>query len=215
MRSFRAGVFLLAGALLWASAFAADMTRVQALAAVEQTDAAVRLAGVDRLAEIGTTADGDQMLAQLGDADPRIREAAESAVWQIWSRSGDPEIDALFARGLVQLRLSALNDALATFDEIVKRRPAFAEGWNKRATIYFLLGQSDKSLADCDEVLKRNPRHFGALSGAGQIQMQLGRLRPALQFFRRAVEVHPNLEWPAQMIPILEQRLRDQDRNTT
>ncbi len=63
-------------------------------------------------------------------------------------------------------------------------------------------------------MLQRNPRHFGALSGAGQIQLQLGRWRPALQFFRRAVEIHPNLEWPAQMIPILEQRLRDEDRNT-
>lgn len=149
MRGCRTGVFVLAGALLWASTFAADMTRAQALAAIEQTDAAVRLAGVDRLAEIGATADADQLLAQLGDADPRVREAAEAAIWQIWSRSGDPEIDALFARGLVQMRLSALDDALATFDEIVERRPAFAEGWNKRATVYFLLGQNEKSLADC------------------------------------------------------------------
>ncbi len=111
------------------------------------------------------------------------------------------------------MRISALDDALATFDEIVRRQPDFAEGWNKRATIYFMLGQHQKSLQDCDEVLKRNRHHFGALSGAGQIHLQAGHWRRALEFFQRAVDLNPNLEWPSQMIPVLEQRVRDDDRN--
>ena len=62
-------------------------------------------------------------------------------------------------------------------------------------------------------MFKRNPHHFGALSGAGQIHLQLGNMRRALELFRRAVEVNPNLQGPAQMIPLLEQHLQDDDRN--
>ena len=140
--------------------------------------------------------------------------AAETAIWSIWSRSGDPDIDKLFARGLEQMQASALHDALTTFNEIVSRKPDFAEGWNKRATIYFLLGQNEKSLADCDEVFMRNPRHFGALSGAGQIHLLLRNPKRALEFFRRAAEVNPNLQGAAQMIPLLEQHLREADRRS-
>ena len=77
------------------------------------------------------------------------------------------------------------------------------------------MGEFDKSLKDCDEVLKRNKHHFGAMSGAGQIHMQLGNPKKALEFFRRAVDVNPNLDGPAQMIPLLEQHLRDKDQSTT
>ena len=81
------------------------------------------------------------------------------------------------------MRASELDEALATFSDIVARKPAFAEGWNKRATIYFLIGENEKSLRDCDEVLRRNPNHFGALSGAGQIHLSLGNPERALEFF--------------------------------
>ena len=215
MRTLRISLCWLAAALFSVSAFAAPLTRAQALAALAQADAAVRLAAVDRLADIGTMADAERVLDRLRDVDPEVREAAASAAWQIWSRSGDPKIDQLFARGVEQMQAAELADALATFDEIVRRKPAFAEGWNKRATIYFLLGENEKSLHDCDEVFKRNPRHFGALSGAGQIHLRLGNLQRALDFFRRAVDVNPNMDGPAQMIPLIEQRLREGDRNRT
>lgn len=173
------------------------------------------MAAVDRLAGIGLMVDADRIVERLGDTDARVRNSAAAAVWQIWSRSGDPAIDKLFARGLEQMQSSALGDALATFNEVVRRKPSFAEGWNKRATIYFLLGEHEKSLKDCEEVFKRNPNHFGALAGAGQIHLQLGNMRSALEFFRRAVRVNPNLEGPVQMIPLLERRLQNEDRNRT
>lgn len=202
---------LLAGTA--AAAPAAPLSRAQALAAIAQPDAALRLAGVLRLARIGMLADAERVLDRLADADDDVREAAQAAAWQIWSRSGDPAIDRLFAQGMAQLEAAALADALATFDRIVRLKPAFAEGWNKRATVYFLLDQHDKSLRDCDQVFKRNPRHFGALSGAGQIHLQRGDLRRALGFFKRALEVNPNLEGPAQMVPLIEQRLREGGRH--
>ena len=213
MRTRQIWVCVLGAVLLASAAAAAQLTRVQAIAALAQPDAAARSAGVNRLAEIGLMVDANRVLERLSDTDARVQIAAATAVWQIWGRSGDPKIDQLFSRGLEQMQASALGDALATFSEIVRRKPAFAEGWNKRATVYFLLGENEKSLKDCDEVFKRNPHHFGALSGAGQIHLQLGNMRRALELFRRAVEVNPNLQGPAQMIPLIEQQLQDDDRN--
>lgn len=194
---------------------AADLSREQALKALERPEAAARLAGVEQLADIGQMADVDRLLARLGDPDPQVRASAAQAMWQIWSRSGDPAIDQLFARGVEQMQSAAYEEALAVFDDIVARKPDFAEGWNKRATLYFLLGQNERSLRDCDEVLKRNPNHFGALSGAGQIHLKLGHPQRALEFFKRALKVNPNLDSVREVIPILEQHLRDKGRHTT
>ena len=214
MRILRSCSLVLAAALAASAPHAAQLTRAQALEAIELPEARARVAGVGRLAEIGRSADADRLLGRLRDTDPQVRGLAAAAMWQIWSRSGDPVIDKLFARGLEQMQASAFDDALATFSEIVRRKPAFAEGWNKRATVYFLLGQNEKSLKDCDEVLKRNRNHFGALSGAGQIHMKLGNAQLALEFFQRALDVNPNLEGLAQVIPMLELHLRDKGRNT-
>jgi tetratricopeptide (TPR) repeat protein len=197
------------------AAHAADLSRDQALKALEQPEAAQRLAGVERLAEVGQMADADRLLGRLGDADPQVRESAAQAMWRIWSRSGDPAIDSLFARGVEQMQRAAYEDALTVFNEIVARKPEFAEGWNKRATLYFLLDRNQESLRDCDEVLKRNPNHFGALSGAGQIHLRLDHPQLALEFFRRALKVNPNLDTIRLVIPMLEQRLHDKGRITT
>jgi len=208
---------LLAALLFTASSPCAELTRQQALQAAEQPAAEARLAGVERLGKVGEMADADRLLPRLRDADPRVRESAGDAMWRIWSRSGDPAIDQLFARGLGQMQAADYEQALATFSDIVARKPAFAEGWNKRATLYFLIGENDKSLRDCDEVLKRNPNHFGALSGAGQIHLRLGHPEQALEFFKRALQINPNLEGPAQLVPLLERHLRERGpaRNTT
>src|SRR5256885_993429 len=85
-------------------------------------------------------------------------------------------------------------EALAAFTRVIELKPGFAEGWNKRATAYFLAGEYRRSLKDCDEVIKRNPQHFGVLSGFGQIYLQLDQPEKALEYFRRALAVNPNLE---------------------
>ena len=191
---------------------AAPLSRARALQALGRPDAAQRLAAVDRLAGIGIGPDADRVAVLLADADPQVREAAAAAMWLIWSRSGDAAIDARFVRGVGQMQAGALDDALLTFNEIVRRKPAFAEGWNKRATILFMMGRNDESLRDCDEVFKRNQLHFGALSGAGQIHMRLGNWQQALEFFQRALQVNPNLVGLEQVILMLERRLRDKAR---
>jgi tetratricopeptide (TPR) repeat protein len=215
MRIVRLLSIILAAMLAAGVCYGAPMSRSQALKGLEQPEPRVRLEAIGRLADIGRMEDANRLVAYLDDDDEQVRTASSAAIWLIWSRSGDPAIDALYARGVEQMQASDLDAALATFSEIVRRKPEFAEGWNKRATVYFLLGQNEKSLLDCDEVLKRNPNHFGALAGAGQIHLQMGNPELALKFFQRAVEVNPNLEGPAQAIPMLENFLSEKRRNTT
>jgi tetratricopeptide (TPR) repeat protein len=190
------------------------LTRDQALQAITQSASAQRLKGVERLMQVGTMADTDAVLTRLSDPNPRVRVQATAALWEIWSRSGDVQVDALFAQGVKQMQASELQAALRTFTDIVQRKPEFAEGWNKRATVLFLLGEDEKSLSDCDEVLRRNPKHFGALSGAGQIHLKLDRPQKALDFLQRALEINPNLTGLERLLPLLEQQVRDKLRST-
>jgi tetratricopeptide (TPR) repeat protein len=193
---------------------AAPLTRNEALHSLEHPQASARRAGVERLAAVGTMADADRLVPRLADDEAQVREAAEAALWQIWSRSGDGAIDALYWRGVQQMQDGRLSAARSTFSEIIRRKPAFAEGWNKRATVLYLLGEYELSLKDCDEVLKRNRNHFGALSGIGQIQAALGRFELARDAFERALQINPNLPGAAQALRQLEQLLEQGRRRT-
>ncbi|MGQ0656226.1 MAG: tetratricopeptide repeat protein, partial [Betaproteobacteria bacterium] len=98
---------------------------------------------------------------------------------------------------------------------VIGRLPDFAEGWNKRATVYYLAGEYRKSIADCDEVLKRNPGHFGALSGLGEIHLGLGEPEQALGWFRKALEVNPNLLGVEFRVKELERQLEAKRSRST
>jgi tetratricopeptide (TPR) repeat protein len=84
--------------------------------------------------------------------------------------------------------------AEATFTRLIETSPAFAEGWNKRATVRYLAGDYEASIADCRETLERNPNHFGALSGQGLCHFMLRQFREAALLFRRALAVHHHLD---------------------
>ena len=154
------------------------------------------------------------LVRTLRDPDPVVRTLAERALWQVWSRSGDAEIDALFQEGVDQMTRRDGPAAVAIFSRITEKRPDFAEGWNKRATVYFLMGEYQKSLADCAEVLKRNPSHFGVLAGYGQIYLQLNEPDRALSYFERALAVNPNMEQVEQVIEELKSLLVKQKKDT-
>ena len=206
---------LAAALLLLVAADGTAPTREQALTDLGRTsDVAARQRGVAWLGEHGTVDDLPRLAAALRDPDAGVRRLAEEAMWQLWSRSGDDEIDRLLAVGIAEMNARAGAAAVDTFSRIIARRPDFAEGWNKRATVYYLLGEYEKSLADCDEVMKRNPYHFGALSGYGMIYLQLGRPEQALSFFERALAVNPNLESVRETVDALREQLVRRGRNT-
>lgn len=206
-RALCTGVAALAFALPW-TAVQAESGRQQALTALEQPDTAVRIAAIEQLAATGTMEDAPRLVPQLRDADEAVHARAASAMWEIWSRSGDPDLDALLQHGLEQLSRGEFDLALATFDEVVARRPDFAEGWNKRATAWFLLDRPTQSLKDCDETLKRNPLHFGAMSGAALIHLHFGRLDAARGYLARALQIHPHLAGARELHDIVDSVLR-------
>ena len=185
-------------------------TRAQALRTLQHPQAPERAAAVARLAEVGTMADSAQLAQRLRDEDQGVRELATSALWMIWNRSGDPAIDRLLARGVQQMGDGDLQAALASFDRVVRRKPAFAEGWNKRATVRFMLGDDAASLKDCEQVLRRNPLHFGALSGMAQIHLRRGDLDLALQAWVRALQANPNIDGGMDVLQRLEEAVRRQ-----
>ena len=190
------------------------LTREQALADIGKPEVESRRHAAASLGEVGTMADAPVLLSALSDADEVVRALAEHSVWEVWSRSGDAETDHLLQVGIEQMGRSEGPAAVQTFSAVIQRRPDFAEGWNKRATVYFLMGEYERSLKDCDEVMKRNPSHFGALAGYGQIYLQLDQPERALEYFRKALRVNPNLRGVAQIIPQLERALMERRKGT-
>jgi tetratricopeptide (TPR) repeat protein len=190
------------------------LTHEQALQDLTSPDVEARRLATAWLGELATPDDLPALFRQLRDSDDLVRALTENSIWQTWSRSGDAKVDALFKVGVEQMTQGRTEAAIDTFTEIIRRKPDFAEGWNKRATIYFLVGDYDKSLADCDEVIKRNPQHWGALSGYGQIYLQLDRPEEALTYFQRALAVNPNLQNVENMIQQLKQVVIEKRRGT-
>ena len=186
--------------------------RNEAVAGLYNRDASVRRDAVDQLARVGTSADADLVIEALYDSDPEVRVHAEAAVWQLWSRSGDAEADRLLKSGIQRMEDGQLRQAVDVFTRITERKPEFAEGWNKRATAYYLMGDFDRSLKDCAEVIKRNPQHFGALSGYGMIYLRLGRPETALGYFERALEINPNMKGVEESIKLIRYKLRHDRR---
>jgi len=165
---------------------------------------------------------GVKMPAAADQNDPRLvplfsalksaptTEAArpiEETIWQVWANSGDPTVDTLMAEGVARLNIGDNDAALALFDQVVKLTPAFAEGWNKRATTLYTMGRFEESVGDIDKVLALEPRHFGALSGLGMCDIRLGKEREAFAAFQRAASVDPNLPGVQANIEALKKRL--------
>lgn len=196
----RAVKFTLCHALVWPLllglplAFAADGELNDLLRLLEEGGSEQRRNALLALADKGDFNTVPPVAAMLHDGDRVARKLAEKALWSIWSRSGDVEADELLRMGSLLLANGQLARSVAVFDAVIQRNPGFAEGYNKRATALYHLGEYRKSLDDIDETLKLNPYHFGALSGAGLCMIGLERLDSALIYFDRALKINPNME---------------------
>jgi tetratricopeptide (TPR) repeat protein len=172
---------------------APPQSREEALRSLASQDAATRAEAVVWIANRGGMPDAALLQERLRDESAFVRGYAEQGLWLLWTRSGDAEIDRQMANATELMQSGQHAAALEILTKVVKAKPDFAEGWNRRATVYYLAGEHRKSIADCNEVLKRNPGHFGALSGLGQIHVQLEQYEEALKWFHRALEVNPNM----------------------
>jgi len=124
--------------------------------------------------------------------DSEEAAAVQRKIWQIWLRAGQAQLDALMEKGIEALTVNELERAIELFTEIIETSPNFAEGWNKRATAYYLNGDFTASVRDIERTLALEPRHFGAVSGMGLIFLSRGDKVGALQAFTRVLEINPH-----------------------
>jgi len=122
---------------------------------------------------------------------PAQAGAVEDHIWQIWTASGDPVIDKLMSASDAAVQQNDFSAAIQDLDQVTTTKPDFAEGWNKRATIYYLMGQYQEALSDIDRTLMLEPRHFGALAGLGLTNLKLGRDEAAVDAFQRVLSIDP------------------------
>lgn len=135
----------------------------------------------------------------------------EGVIWDTWMASDDAEVNRLMAAGIEAMATVDYKAALEAFDRIVALAPAFAEGWNKRATVLYLMGEYTASIADVDKTLALEPRHFGALSGLGLIQTELEHEEEALEAFEQALAINPNMPGAQRQADELRRHIRDRE----
>ncbi len=148
----------------------------------------------------------DRLFGQLRQADDeKSTQLLENAIQALWLRSGSPTADLLMKQAADAMGEQNFGAALVILDTVVELNPNFVEGWNRRATLHFLRGDFTSSLSDIDQVLSLEPRHYGALSGQGEIFKKRGAGRKALRALRRARTVNPRLKNLNERIRELEQ----------
>ncbi len=149
------------------------------------------------------------LTAVTEESDARTVEAR---IQQLWLESGDAEVDRLMGYAIAAVNAGAYTLAIGYLDSIVLRKPDYAEGWNKRATVYWLMGANDRafyarSLSDIARTLALEPRHWGALAGRGWILQDLGKDRQAVAAFRQALAIDPWREDVRVSLRLLEDKL--------
>lgn len=133
-----------------------------------------------------------ELLNQLRLAkDVATAHDLEERIWAAWMTSGNEEVDGLVRQSVELMQTGQFDDALATLDTVVRKLPGYAEGWNKRATLLYEMKEYDRSMADIAKVLELEPRHFGALSGIGLINIAKGDRKGAIEAYRKVLEVDP------------------------
>lgn len=115
----------------------------------------------------------------------------EQRIWDIWHTAPDAELQELMLAGRQAMNQADLLQALDIFDNMIELAPDYAEGWNKRATVNYLLRRLPESLSDIAETLKREPRHFGALAGRGLVHIQGNNLREAARAYEEVLKISP------------------------
>jgi tetratricopeptide (TPR) repeat protein len=170
-------------------------------------------AGQPRLAQAAPDAPAraqrlDELFARLkATRDEGEGDTIVADIWKAWLQSGRPELDEQMDQAVKQMAFGLLQPALGILDAIVEQAPGWAEAWNKRATVLFLLDLHDRSLADIERTLALEPRHFGALAGRGLILTAKEDYRAALAAFRQALAINPFLKERHSIIPELQKRV--------
>lgn len=127
--------------------------------------------------------------------DAKAAQATADRIWRIWSENPDNQLlTKALNEGVAQMNAGRLREAEQLFTSVIEADPDFAEAWNKRATVYFLMGAYDLSKRDIAQTIAREPQHFGALSGLGLVETHIGNYEAALKAYEKAAAIHPFMD---------------------
>src|SRR6201747_522805 len=143
--------------------------------------------------------------------DEASAKHVEARIWALWMQTPSDTAALLMMRAKVAMDAQQMDVALKLLDSVVKLRPDYVEGWNRRATLYYLKNDYAHSLEDIEQVLVREPRHFGALAGLGMIMQDIGDEKRALDAFRKALALNPHLEKVPELVKTLTEKVEGRD----
>jgi tetratricopeptide (TPR) repeat protein len=143
--------------------------------------------------------------------DEASAKHVEARIWATWMQTPSDTAALLMMRAKAAMDAQQMDVALKLLDAVVKLRPDYVEGWNRRATLYYLKNDYAHSLEDIEQVLLREPRHFGALAGLGMIMQDIGDEKRALDAFRKALAVNPHLEKVPELVKTLTEKVEGRD----
>ena len=153
----------------------------------------------------------NQLFNELKITTTKVSYTVEQEIWKIWStHPTNAKLTTKLAEGSQFLKDQQFGKAIEIFTEVINLDQNWAEAWNKRATVFYLMGEFKKSQNDIDKVLAIEVRHFGALAGQGLVNIQLKNYEKAIQSYRKAKEIYPSMQSPEIMIRQIEELIKQQ-----
>ena len=153
----------------------------------------------------------NQLFNELKVNKAKVAAIVEQEIWSLWStHPTDEKLTARLEEGSMFVRNQQPNRARDIFTEVIKLDENWAEAWNKRATVLYMLGEYQKSQEDIDKVLELEPRHFGALAGQGMVNIKLKNYEKAIRSYEEAQEIYPSMKTPDAMIKQMKEIIKQQ-----
>ena len=163
------------------------------------------LSANDRVAEL------DKLFLELKKNIPSLSSEIVQQIWMLWStHPTDQKLTSILDEGSRLVQDQQLKRAINVFTEAIELDPSWAEAWNKRATVFYMVGEFQKSQNDIDKVLELEERHFGALAGQGMVNIQLKNYDKAKRSYQKAQEIYPAMKSSKVMIEQIEELIKRQ-----
>ena len=135
----------------------------------------------------------------------------EQKIWKLWStHPNDEKLTTLLAEGSAAVNNNQLTEAINIFTRVIELDPNWAEAWNKRATVLYMIGEYQESQNDIDKVLNLEQRHFGALAGQGLVNIKLKNYEKAIESYKKAEEIYPAMQSPKIMIKQIQELIKQE-----
>ena len=153
----------------------------------------------------------DKLFLDLKKNIPSKSANIEQKIWRLWStHPSDEKLTSLLDEGSRLVQDQKFYKAISIFTDAIEIDPTWAEAWNKRATVFYMVGEFQKSQNDIDKVLALEQRHFGALAGQGLVNIQLKNYEKAIKSYEKAQEIYPAMRSPKIMIKQIEELIKQQ-----